>query len=147
VRSLIRFPQEISRASTLPHKDISGRIELANATCRRIGADFPVLRKINMTADSGELVAVAGPPGAGQGTLMRLLANLHPPSNGHVRIDGIDTRQCDARRLRQRIALVSADQRLFAGSAVYNFRLVNPFADDDRIMAAIRDADLEEFFG
>jgi ABC-type bacteriocin/lantibiotic exporter with double-glycine peptidase domain len=145
-RTLMRFPQEISRPPALPHEDISGRIELANAGCRRTGAGFPVVRKITMTADSGELVAVTGPPGAGQSTLMRLLANLYRPDNGGVRIDGVDARQFDARRLRQRIALVSADQRLFAGSAAYNFRLVNPFADDDRIMAAIRDADLEEFF-
>jgi ABC-type bacteriocin/lantibiotic exporter with double-glycine peptidase domain len=145
-RTLMRFPRETSRPPALPHEEISGRIELANVACRRAVAGFPVVRNITMTADSGELVAIAGPAGAGQGTLMRLLANLYPPDNGHLRFDGGEARQYDPRRLRQRIALVSEDQQLFAGSAAYNFRLANPFADDDAIMAAIRDADLEEFF-
>ena len=146
-RKLMRLPQEKSRPSTLPYEQISGRIDLQDVCYRKRNAGLPVLQKITVTADPGELVAVTGDSGAGKGALLRLIANLERPNSGCVRIDGFDARQFDIRHLRQRIAFVSEDQRLFPGSLAYNFRLVNPFADEELIRAAITDAELDAFIG
>ena len=43
------------------------------------------LRGIQVTADSGEIVAILGSSGCGKTTLLRLIAGLDEPSNGEIR--------------------------------------------------------------
>jgi sulfonate transport system ATP-binding protein len=46
------------------------------------------LRGIQVTADSGEIVAILGGSGCGKSTLLRLVAGLDEPSAGEIRLDG-----------------------------------------------------------
>ncbi len=46
------------------------------------------LDHVNMSVDSGELVAVMGPSGCGKSTLLHLLGGLDRPTEGSVMIDG-----------------------------------------------------------
>ena len=50
----------------------------------------PVLRDVELTVRSGELVAVLGANGAGKSTLMRALSGLHRPIDGAVLLLGND---------------------------------------------------------
>jgi sulfonate transport system ATP-binding protein len=45
------------------------------------------LRGIQVTADSGEIVAILGGSGCGKTTLLRLVAGLDEPSGGEIRLD------------------------------------------------------------
>jgi lipoprotein-releasing system ATP-binding protein len=49
-----------------------------------------VLRGVNLSAASGEMVAVVGASGVGKSTLLHLLGSLDRPSGGHVLFDGED---------------------------------------------------------
>lgn len=49
------------------------------------------LSKLNATIPKGEMVALAGPDGAGKTTLIRLIAGLLKPTTGSVAINGFDT--------------------------------------------------------
>jgi NitT/TauT family transport system ATP-binding protein len=46
--------------------------------------EFTVLRDINVTVKSGEVVALLGRSGSGKSTLLRVMAGLLPPSQGKV---------------------------------------------------------------
>jgi heme ABC exporter ATP-binding subunit CcmA len=48
----------------------------------------PVLRKLNLTIDRGDLVALLGPNGSGKSTLLRQLGGLSKPTSGRVVIGG-----------------------------------------------------------
>jgi multiple sugar transport system ATP-binding protein len=48
----------------------------------------PVLRDVDLTIASGELVTLVGPSGCGKSTLLNLIAGFERPSAGAVRIDG-----------------------------------------------------------
>ena len=50
-----------------------------------------VLRDIDLTIDSGEMVAIVGASGSGKSTLMNILGCLDRPSEGSYRIDGRET--------------------------------------------------------
>jgi ABC-type nitrate/sulfonate/bicarbonate transport system ATPase subunit len=53
---------------------------------RRNGS--PVLSDITFTVDPGEFLAILGPSGCGKSTILRLIAGLEHPTDGHVAIGG-----------------------------------------------------------
>ncbi|MGX4694358.1 ABC transporter ATP-binding protein [Streptomyces sp. JNUCC 63] len=69
----------------------------------------PALAELDFTAPAGSATAVIGPSGSGKTTLLRVLAGLHPPTSGHLTLDGQALAATARRRTREqqrRIQLV-----------------------------------------
>ena len=84
---------------------------------RRDGAR-PILVGLNLTIDSGEIVAIVGRSGVGKTTLLKLVNRLLLPTAGVVRVDGRDSRDWDGIQLRRRIGYVFQDVGLFPHMSV-----------------------------
>jgi osmoprotectant transport system ATP-binding protein len=84
---------------------------------RRDGAR-PILTRLNLTIQSGEIVAIVGRSGVGKTTLLKLVNRLLLPTEGVVLIDGRDSREWDGIRLRRRIGYVFQDVGLFPHMSV-----------------------------
>jgi putative ABC transport system ATP-binding protein len=54
-----------------------------------------ILHPLDLTIDSGRVVAITGPSGSGKSTLLGLLAGLDAPSSGRVILDGVDITTLD----------------------------------------------------
>ncbi len=67
-------------------------IELAGVG-KRYPGNPPVdsLSKVDLALEPGELVAVVGPSGSGKSTLLTVMGTLERPSQGSVRITGVET--------------------------------------------------------
>ncbi|MGI6658580.1 MAG: metal ABC transporter ATP-binding protein [Dethiobacteraceae bacterium] len=50
----------------------------------------PVLENINLTVQPGEFLGIVGPNGSGKSTLLKIIVGLLPPSQGRVRLFGVD---------------------------------------------------------
>jgi ATP-binding cassette subfamily B protein len=85
-----------------------------------------VLRDISFMVRRGETVAIVGPTGAGKSTLVHLLERFYDPTEGKIRISGIDIRQIPQAELRERMALITQDVFLFADSIRNNITEGNP---------------------
>lgn len=61
--------------------------------CKRVAdasGELTILNDINFTVQGGETLAIVGASGSGKSTLLGLLAGLDTPSQGTVRLDGVD---------------------------------------------------------
>lgn len=66
-----------------------------------------LLRSIDMTVRTGEIVGLIGPNGSGKTTLLRILANLRAPDGGTVSYAGQSAAEIGARRLSQQLAYLA----------------------------------------
>ena len=71
----------------------------------------------------GQLVGVVGPNGCGKTTLASLLARIFDPTEGCVRLDGIDVRAASLTSLRKQIGVVPQDPLLVRGTIRENILL------------------------
>ena len=79
-----------------------------------------ILDRVSLAVASGETVAVVGPSGAGKSSLLRLLDRLDEPTEGTVRLDGVDYRTLAPEQLRKRVGLVPQSPALRTGTVREN---------------------------
>lgn len=72
-----------------------------------------VLKDISFSIKPGQKVALVGASGAGKSTIANLLLRLYDPSEGNIKIDGIDLRQYRRASLREQIGIVPQSAFLF----------------------------------
>ncbi len=66
-------------------------VELKGVTKRFPNEAKPALKYIEASVPKGQIVGIVGPDGAGKTTLMRLMAGLLLPTEGKIRIAGMDS--------------------------------------------------------
>ena len=86
------------------------------------------LRRVDLSVESGSLVAVMGASGSGKSTLLTIAGSLEDPTSGEVYVGGRPlsslSRNAKAKLRRQSIGYVFQDYNLLAGlSAVENVSL------------------------
>ena len=107
-----------------------------------VDSSEPVLRDVSFTAAAGSLTALVGPSGAGKSTITALVTRLYDPSDGAVRIGGVDVREIARTDLRSAIGVVSQDAHLFHDTIGANLRYAEPNAAADDLMQACEDAQI-----
>ncbi|MBL8861571.1 MAG: ABC transporter ATP-binding protein [Planctomycetes bacterium] len=65
----------------------------------RQGGELEVLRDVNLTVKSGELVCLLGPSGCGKSTLLNMVGGFDAPSTGTIEIDGRPVTGPDPKRV------------------------------------------------
>ena len=101
---------------TLPiEKRDDKRYELSfyNVSFKYTGSDKYILKDINMTFNIGEKLALVGLNGAGKTTLIKLLLRLYEPTEGEIRLNGIDIGKYDYDEYVQIFSVVFQDFGIF----------------------------------
>ncbi|MDO9080523.1 MAG: ABC transporter ATP-binding protein [Desulfuromonadales bacterium] len=119
-------------------------IEIHNLT--KVYDEGRGLQPINLTVETGELIAVIGHNGAGKSTFLKMLASWHLPDSGEVIIDGIDLK--DRVAVARKIGFVPEVPNLFEFFTVeYNLKLFARLFDVpfSRIEEILQEFDLLSF--
>src|SRR5665648_701076 len=106
-----------------------------------------VLHGIDLDLRVGERLAIVGPSGAGKSTLGRMLAGIHPPTGGAVRVGGVPLVDLPLEDLRGHVALVTQEQHVFVGTLAENLRLARREADDAELRRALQAVNAWEWVG
>lgn len=78
------------------------------------GAKKPSLKGLSFKISKGETIAVVGKNGAGKTTFVKLLLRFYDPDSGVILYNGTDIREYDITSLRERLATVFQDYKVFA---------------------------------
>ena len=95
VYSLLDLPNEMYQGSLTTEKrsDRKYEIEFRDVSFRYPGSDAWVLRHVNLKFQVGSRLAVVGRNGSGKTTFIKLLCRLYDPTEGEIRLNGIDIRK------------------------------------------------------
>jgi len=108
-------------------------------------AERVVLRNLSLHARPGEIVALAGPTGAGKSTLVNLLPAFYETISGRILIDGQDISGISLQSLREQISVVSQEAFLFNGTIRENILYGRLDATEEELIAASKAANCHEF--
>ncbi|MGY8861771.1 MAG: lipid A export permease/ATP-binding protein MsbA [Pseudomonadales bacterium] len=80
----------------------------------------PLLNKVNVVIQPGQVVALVGRSGSGKSTLVNLLLRFYEPQAGRILLDGNDIQDLTRVDLRRQVALVNQQVVLFNGTIAQN---------------------------
>jgi len=114
-----------------------GALEFDNVTFRYPARpETKALNGVSLRVEPGETVALVGPSGAGKSTIIQLIQRFYDPSEGEIRLDGLNLQAMNRTAFRKAMALVPQEAVIFAASARENIRFGRPDASDAEVEAA-----------
>ena len=147
-----RIVQVLEEKTTLPKakeqvtevKD--GSVDFENVEFRYSQkADVAVLKNINIHIDAGQTIGIIGATGSGKSSLVSLIPRLYDPSQGSVKVGGVDVRNYNLDTLRNNVAMVLQKNVLFSGTIAENLRWGDENATDEQVREAAIQACADEF--
>ena len=102
-----------------------------------------VLRRLDFSAQSGDLVLVVGPAAAGKTTLSRLLVGMLSPRYGQVRLGEVEVGRLPADMRARLIGYLPQDTQLFRATVRENIARMGE-SDFDDVVAAAKLANIHE---
>lgn len=113
-------------------------LDLHNVRFRYSHADPEILKGINLSIRSGEIIGMAGPSGGGKTTLIKIMKGLADPTSGQVFLNGRSLNSYDPQKLSELIGYVAQDDALYAGTIAENISFFDSYADLEDIYAAAK---------
>ena len=136
---LMKKPVDQAPQAHLIHRPaLTGHYELKDTVFKYGNDDAkPTLIIPKLEIQSGEKIAILGRNGAGKSTLLQLLSGMQEPTQGKVKLDGVDLRLIDPMDVRRDMGLLNQNAHLFFGSVRENLTLGAPLATDQEILNAL----------
>jgi ATP-binding cassette subfamily B protein len=107
--------------------------------------ESPILKGIDLHAESGETIALVGPSGTGKTTLTRLIPRFYEPDDGRLTIDGNEIRDIKLHSLRANIGIVMQDDYLFSDTLFNNIAYGRIGAEEEEVYQAAQQANVDQF--
>lgn len=136
---------EIKEAEEPVREMKDGSISFNHVSFSYPGSKEKVLKDINFSIKSGEVIGIIGSTGSSKSTLVQLIPRLYDVTEGSIVIGGVDVKDYDIKALRDQAAFVLQKNTLFSGTIRDNMKWGNENATDEEIIRALKQAQAWEF--
>ena len=129
----------------VPEQDLSGAVEFDDVSFTYPGDDKPTLKHISFAVQPGEMIGIVGATGSGKSTMAQLLPRLFDPTEGTVKVGGVDLKDTNESSLRKTVSFVLQRATLFSGKISDNLRQGKADAQEADMKRAAQIAQAAEF--
>lgn len=137
--------EDIDKVDSITDEEsIKGTFDFCNVSFA-YSKDKPLIENMNLHVNSGDMIAIVGPTGAGKTTLVNLLMRFYEIDDGMIKLDDKSTLDYSRSCLRGAFGMVLQDTWLFKGTIKENLLYGNQNATDEEIIAACKDAHIHHF--
>ena len=146
VFSIIDEKTERLNKNALLNNNISnGDIEFNNINFKYPESNKSVLVDFSLSIPAGQTIALVGHSGSGKTTITSLLSGFYCIQDGDILINNVNFKNIPLKEIRNNIALVSQDTRLFNNTILHNVAYGRDNPDIDRVIQALNSAHAMEF--
>lgn len=107
--------------------------------------DEEVLKNISFCAKQGEVTALVGYSGAGKSTIGTLIPRFYDPSEGSIKIGGVNIKNIPMNALMERIAFVFQDSDLITDTVFNNVAMATTGSTKEDVIKACKKARCHDF--
>ena len=145
VFSLLDEPLEkADAADAVVLRDVRGDVRMRDVSFGYVPGKT-ILKKLNLHARSGSLIAIVGPTGAGKTTLINLLMRFYDIDEGSIQVDEKDIQQLTRKSLRSAYSMVLQDTWLFSGTIYDNIAYARQDATREEVIEAAKAARIHHY--
>ena len=127
-------------AGVVDPETVPAEISFHNVSVRF--GDREAISHLSLLIREGETIAIVGHTGSGKTTLVNLIPRMLDPSEGLVKIGGVNVREFDPEQLREQIGFVPQETFLFSASLAENIAWGARWATREQIQWAAEVAGL-----
>ncbi len=126
---------------------LKNRLELDSITFYYPGVESPVIPKLSLNVEAGSSIAFAGKTGAGKTTICDIILGLLSPSEGTIRVDGVELVPENMRQWQRNLGYVPQEIYLQDDTIASNiaFGSIEGKIDVDAVEQAARIANIHDF--
>ncbi len=142
---LDRAPAIADLPDAKPMDDMRGVVTFDHVSFTYTGSRTEALDDVSFEAHPGQIVALVGPTGSGKSSVISLIPRFYDPTDGVVRIDGVDVRDITLASLRSHIGIVMQESFLFSMTVRENIAYGRPDATEKEVIEAAKAAQAHDF--
>jgi ABC-type multidrug transport system fused ATPase/permease subunit len=137
-------PEDRDPRRVMELAEMVGQVEFDNVSFSYDGS-HEVLHNISFRSEPGTVTALVGSSGSGKSTTIGLICAFYVPTQGTIRVDGVDLSTVRLDSYRTRLGVVLQESFLFDGTIRENVAFSRPEASEEKILRACRIARVDEF--
>ena len=118
LRDFLSYEPKIQSGEKIPDEFES--LEFKNVSFRYTESSDYILKNISFRLEKGQTMAVVGQNGAGKTTLSKLIMRFYDVTEGEILYNGINIKEYDVLKYREKFASVFQDYRVFAMTVAEN---------------------------
>lgn len=103
-------------------KFIKGEIELNNVSLLYPETRIEALKGVSLKISKGSTVGIIGNIGSGKSSILDIISRLYDPSEGSIKLDGVDMKEYTLDQIRENIGYIPQNAFLFSESIEDNIR-------------------------
>jgi ATP-binding cassette subfamily C protein len=146
LNQVIDATPEVKNGITQRHEEL---LDDDIITCEKINffhvGKVKIFNDLSLKLPGGRVTALVGRSGCGKSTLVKIIAGLHKPASGSVKVGLLRAEDLTLDCWRKQVVLVPQDAHFLSRSITENFRLGSPYISHKQIVMACQITGADEF--